>query len=1211
MTSVDVNDVLKRTQSTANGSTTDFSFSFQVNNTNEIKVYEDSTLKTEGTHYDIVDSSAASGLNANGTGVVKFKTSPTDYTPANNKVITILSVMSIARASVYTSGGNITAASLEADFDKLHRVVGDFREVKSRTLIAPEYSPTDIDMTIPSKASRLGKILGFNSSTGNPEMFTYLINDNVTALDGLTAGTVLASKYVLVDANKDITGFRNITLSGELDAGSLDVSGDADIDGTLEADAITIGGVTLAETISDTVGAMVSSNTETGITVTYEDGDNTLDFVIGSTSITNAMLAGLIADSKLNTITTAGKVAIGALEIDGASDIGADLADADLIIVDDGAGGTEVKSELIRVKKYIYSSLSGDATTSDSGALTIANDAVESGMLNDNIISGQTAITSGLASTDELLFSDAGTIKRMDVSVLTDYYKDLTVTETNKTLTSPVLNTGVSGTAILDEDDLSTNSATQLATQQSIKAYVDAQTLSLIDEDNMSTDSASRPPSQQSVKAYIATQIATKDNSDEITEGSSNLYFTNARADARITNALIDEDDMSTNSATKIPSQQSVKAYVDAQKADMQFVLEDGDGTEVQITKDKEVKFVEGGGIDINWTDTSTGSDADPFDLTFTINAAQTDITSLLATDIKIGEDDQTKIDFETADTINFYAGNEKQIILTDGALTPGSNAIVDLGSSSLQFKDGYFDGTVEADAITIGGTTLAETISDTVGAMVGGNTETGITVTYEDSNNTLDFVIGAGSIVNSMLADDAVGADELASNAVVNASVASGAAIVDTKLATISTANKVALTALDIDGGADIGAAIVDADLFIIDDGGGGTNKKVAASRIKTYISAATSPTAADDIGEGDAAVTIATSTGNITLDAQGNDTDIIFKGTDGSSDTTFLTIDGSAAGAATFNDKIIATELDISGDIDVDGTANLDVVDIDGAVDIASTTTLNDDVTFTGANYNVVWDKSDNALEFGDNAKAKFGTGGDLEIYHKGGNNRIQAENGPIYFQSNDTTNGVSITKKNANETMAKFISDGAVELYHNDVKKIETTSAGVTVTGNVAVSSGNGIDFSATSDGSGSNQDEILEDYEDGEWNATLTPQTSGSVGMSNDGCQYVKVGQIVHVSGIVQVNSVSSPTGIMRMGGLPFACANKNDLGGGSLATINIQAGAVAPHTYGMWLQEGDSYADIFNFTTSEQPQSTASNNFSGNESIYFSMTYRTA
>ena len=69
-----------------------------------------------------------------------------------------------------------------------------------------------------------------------------------------------------------------------------------------------------------------------------------------------------------------------------------------------------------------------------------------------------------------------------------------------------------------------------------------------------------------------------------------------------------------------------------------------------------------------------------------------------------------------------------------------------------------------------------------------------------------------------------------------------------------------------------------------------------------------------ADDIGTGDGAVTLATSAGNITLDAQGNDTDIIFKGTDGSSDTTFLTLDGSAAGAATFNSSITcATSLTI----------------------------------------------------------------------------------------------------------------------------------------------------------------------------------------------------------------------------------------------------------------------------------------------------------
>ena len=112
--------------------------------------------------------------------------------------------------------------------------------------------------------------------------------------------------------------------------------------------------------------------------------------------------------------------------------------------------------------------LSGDATLANTGALTIAANAVEGSMLNNNVVSGQTALTSGLASTDELIVSDAGTLKRMDVSVITGYNASLSETLTNKTLTSPVLNTGVSGTAVKDEDNMSSDSATHLATQQSI-----------------------------------------------------------------------------------------------------------------------------------------------------------------------------------------------------------------------------------------------------------------------------------------------------------------------------------------------------------------------------------------------------------------------------------------------------------------------------------------------------------------------------------------------------------------------------------------------------------------------------------------------------------------------------------------------------------------------------------------------------------------------
>ena len=152
---------------------------------------------------------------------------------------------------------------------------------------------------------------------------------------------------------------------------------------------------------------------------------------------------------------------------------------------------------------------------------------------------------------------------------------------------------------------------------------------------------------------------------------------------------------------------------------------------------------------------------------------------------------------------------------------------------------------------------------------MVSSNTETGITVTYQDADNTIDFAIGSQAIVNSMLADDAVGADELAANAVVtasivddsvtqakiaddavgadqlasdavvNASIASSAAIADSKLATISTAGKVALTSLEIDGGTDIGADLTTSDLIVVDDGAGGTNRKAALSRVVTLMTA------------------------------------------------------------------------------------------------------------------------------------------------------------------------------------------------------------------------------------------------------------------------------------------------------------------------------------------------------------------------------------
>jgi len=218
--------------------------------------------------------------------------------------------------------------------------------------------------------------------------------------------------------------------------------------------------------------------------------------------------------------------------------------------------------------------------------------------------------------------------------------------------------------------------------------------------------------------------------------------------------AFVDEDDMSSNSNTLIPTQQSVKAYVDgsAQTMGDGFVLEDGDGTEVTITENKEVKFVEGGGIDIDWTDTDNGTDADPYDLTFTIVAAQTGITSVTNAALTVGRDADNDIDFATDNNIIFRAAGADQVKIIDGVLAPVSDNDVDLGSSGLQFKDAFIHGTLEADAITIGGTAIAAAGTSsitTTGALNSGSITSGFgTIDTGSSAISTTGAVSGGSFV-------------------------------------------------------------------------------------------------------------------------------------------------------------------------------------------------------------------------------------------------------------------------------------------------------------------------------------------------------------------------------------------------------------------------------------------------------------------------------
>ena len=563
---------------------------------------------------------------------------------------------------------------------------------------------------------------------------------------------------------------------------------------------------------------------------------------ITSDSIVNADInsSAAIIDSKLATLSTAGKVALSALEIDGGTDIGAALTTSDLIIVDDGAGGTNRKTTLARVNTLVQTAGGFPLTALD--------------------IDGATDIGASIVDADLFIVDDGagGTNRKTTAARLATYIEsgingDISISSGTAAIGSGVIvNADVSGSAAIDMSKTALSAGTNVT--------LSSNTLNVDD-------------------AFLI------NSGDDATSGT-------------ITSA-------------------GLKVNVAAGAGDVALQFQQGGTTSFVV------------GID--------DSDSD----TFKIHSS----TSL-------------------ADTSDF------KLTAAGAAAFAGEVAAASLDISG----DVDVDGTLETDALTIAGVTIAETISDTIGAMITSNTETGITVTYDDSDNTLDFVIGSEAIASTMIAadaitgakladnainsehytdgsidtahiaddnvtqakiaddavgadqlasdavvtasivddnvtqakiaDDAVGADQLASNAVVNASIASGAAIADSKLDTITTANKVGLAALDIDGGTDIGANLVDADLFAVDDGAGGTNRKTAASRIKTYVSDLTLTTAAQ---------TAITSVGTLTtlaVNATGTNATLQYSGTAGK---PCLTLDQDDVDAPVFT--FLATEGDGAG--------------------------------------------------------------------------------------------------------------------------------------------------------------------------------------------------------------------------------------------------------------------------------------------------------
>ena len=142
------------------------------------------------------------------------------------------------------------------------------------------------------------------------------------------------------------------------------------------------------------------------------------------------------------------------------------------------------------------------------------------------------------------------------------------------------------------------------------------------------------------------------------------------------------------------------------------------------------------------------------------------------------------------------------------------------------------------------------------------------------------------------------------------------------------------------------------------------------------------------------------------------------------------------------TYDGKLF-TEINTGSASIVEIGSNLNTLQVN---QITSNVSFTADATFTGDNYNVVWDKSDSSLEFADNAKAVFGTGSDLSIYHSGSHSFIDdTGTGNLKIRSNN----FRISNGDESKLYGAF-TPTVVELYNNNTKRFETTSIGVEVTG-----------------------------------------------------------------------------------------------------------------------------------------------------------------
>ena len=519
--------------------------------------------------------------------------------------------------------------------------------------------------------------------------------------------------------------------------------------------AVTIGHSTSEVTFGDNV--TVTGNLTIGGTTNFGDfnitnvGSIALDTITNDgTDITLDSSGDIILDAAGNDVLfKAGGTTIGEIT-NSSSDlvIKSSVSDKDILIKgnDGGAAVTALTFDMSAAGKATFN----DQVVVGDGKLVLNATAITATGAEVNLIDGGATVgTTAVASGDGVITNDGGTMRVTNIDTFDTYLSATTKTLTNKTLTTPVIATISSSSndmtldagadIILDADGadvLIKDGGTHIGNINLTSSNLTFKSI-VSDKDMIFQGNDGGAGITALTLDMSAAGAATFNNaitSGAVITSGAGLVI----ADSGTIGSASDTDAIAIASNGQVTLTQTLigTALDISGDADIDGTLEADAITVNGVTLAETISDTVGAMVGSN-TETGitvTYQDGDNT-LDFALGAAQTTITSLLATDIKIGEDDQTKIDFETADTIHFYAGNQNQLKLVDGGLVPITDNDVDLGTASLEFKNVYVDGTVFADALGFGTTAITLPSAD-------GSADQVLTT---DGSGTLSFVDNTG----------------------------------------------------------------------------------------------------------------------------------------------------------------------------------------------------------------------------------------------------------------------------------------------------------------------------------------------------------------------------------------------------------------------------------------------------------------------------------